>query len=62
VWIALDAPTYGIHGSPKAEAIGKTASHGCVRLTNWDAEELAQAVSKGVPVRFVGGASKVAGT
>ncbi|HEY4029401.1 MAG TPA: L,D-transpeptidase family protein [Caulobacteraceae bacterium] len=54
VWIALDAPTYGIHGSPKAEAIGKTASHGCVRLTNWDAENLATGVSRGVTVEFRG--------
>lgn len=54
VWIALDAPTYGIHGSPKAEMIGKTASHGCVRLTNWDAEHLASGVSRGVMVEFRG--------
>jgi lipoprotein-anchoring transpeptidase ErfK/SrfK len=54
VWIALDAPTYGIHGSPKAELIGKTASHGCVRLTNWDAESLAAGVSRGVTVEFRG--------
>jgi len=54
VWIALDAPTYGIHGSPKAEMIGKSASHGCVRLTNWDAENLAAGVSRGVKVEFRG--------
>ncbi len=54
VWIALDAPTYGIHGSPRAEMIGKTASHGCVRLTNWDAESLAAGVRPGVLVTFQG--------
>ena len=54
VWIALDAPTYGIHGSPQAELIGKTASHGCVRLTNWDAENLAAGVRPGVKVEFRG--------
>jgi lipoprotein-anchoring transpeptidase ErfK/SrfK len=54
VWIALDAPTYGIHGSPRAEMIGKTASHGCVRLTNWDAENLAGGVAHGVMVEFRG--------
>jgi lipoprotein-anchoring transpeptidase ErfK/SrfK len=54
VWIALDAPTYGIHGSPNAEMIGKTASHGCVRLTNWDAEGLAAGVRPGVTVAFQG--------
>ncbi len=54
VWIALNAPTYGIHGSPRAEMIGKSASHGCVRLTNWDAENLAAGVSPGVTVAFRG--------
>lgn len=53
VWIALDKPTYGIHGTPDPSKIGKTESHGCVRLTNWDAEELAKLVSPGVPVEFI---------
>jgi len=53
VWIDLSKPTFGIHGTPEPSDIGKTASHGCVRLTNWDAEELAGMVSKGVTVTFV---------
>jgi lipoprotein-anchoring transpeptidase ErfK/SrfK len=53
VWIDLDKPTYGIHGTDEPRFIGKTASHGCVRLTNWDAEELASQVKPGVPVRFL---------
>ena len=53
VWIALSAPDYGIHGSPDPHVIGKTASHGCVRLTNWDAEELSKSVKPGVKVTFV---------
>ena len=53
VWIALDKPTYGIHGTPDPSKIGKTESHGCVRLTNWDAQELAKMVKPGVPVEFV---------
>ncbi|MFC0210429.1 L,D-transpeptidase, partial [Chelativorans intermedius] len=53
VWIALSRPTYGIHGTPEPAKIGKTFSHGCVRLTNWDAEELARRVKPGVPVAFV---------
>ncbi|MER8428297.1 L,D-transpeptidase family protein [Mesorhizobium sp. M1403] len=53
VWIALDKPTYGIHGTPDPSKIGKTESHGCVRLTNWDARELAKIVSPGVTVEFV---------
>jgi lipoprotein-anchoring transpeptidase ErfK/SrfK len=53
VWIALDKPTYGIHGTPDPSKIGKTESHGCIRLTNWDAQELAKLVSAGVIVEFV---------
>ncbi|MER8867367.1 L,D-transpeptidase family protein [Mesorhizobium sp. M0751] len=53
VWIALDKPTYGIHGTPDPSKIGKTESHGCVRLTNWDARELAKIVTAGVTVEFV---------
>jgi lipoprotein-anchoring transpeptidase ErfK/SrfK len=53
VWIALSKPTYGIHGTPDPDRIGKTSSHGCVRLTNWDAQELAGMVSPGVWVQFV---------
>ncbi|PWK63275.1 lipoprotein-anchoring transpeptidase ErfK/SrfK [Aminobacter sp. AP02] len=53
VWIALDKPTYGIHGTPDPSKIGKTESHGCVRLTNWDARELAKIVKSGVPVEFI---------
>ncbi|PSM16043.1 L,D-transpeptidase [Nitratireductor sp. StC3] len=53
IWIALSKPTYGIHGTPEPARIGKTNSHGCVRLTNWDAHELAKMVSKGVWVSFV---------
>jgi lipoprotein-anchoring transpeptidase ErfK/SrfK len=52
IWIALDKPTYGIHGTPEPSTIGKTESHGCVRLTNWDAKELAEIVDAGVPVEF----------
>ena len=46
-WIDLGKEGYGIHGSPEPSNIGKTASHGCVRLTNWDAERLAEAVQPG---------------
>ncbi|WP_372423443.1 L,D-transpeptidase family protein [Salinarimonas chemoclinalis] len=53
VWIDLSEPTYGIHGTPTPEEIDKDFSHGCVRLTNWDAEELAGLVETGTPVVFV---------
>lgn len=53
VWIALSKPTYGIHGTPEPSRIGKTYSHGCVRLTNWDAAELAGMVKPGTVVEFV---------
>lgn len=52
VWIALSKPTYGIHGTPEPDRIGKTNSHGCIRLTNWDARELAGLVRPGVTVEF----------
>ena len=51
-WIDLTEPTYGIHGTPEPSRIDKTNSHGCVRLTNWDAAELAGLIEKGVPVEF----------
>jgi len=54
VWIDLNAPSYGIHGSPDPDKIGKTASHGCVRLTNWDAQALGAGVRPGVVVTFEG--------
>lgn len=53
IWIALSKPTYGIHGTPEPSKIGKTESNGCIRLTNWDAQELAKMVKKGVTVEFV---------
>lgn len=53
VWIDLSEPTYGIHGTPEPSKIDKTHSQGCVRLTNWDAEELAELVDKGTIVEFV---------
>jgi lipoprotein-anchoring transpeptidase ErfK/SrfK len=52
VWIALSLDTYGIHGAPEGQQVSKTQSHGCVRLTNWDATELGHAVRAGVPVSF----------
>lgn len=52
VWIGLSKDTYGIHGSPDPEGISRQVSHGCVRLTNWDARELMGNVKVGVPVRF----------
>ena len=53
VWIALSKPTFGIHGTPEPAKVSKTTSHGCIRLTNWDAEQLADLVKPGVQVRFV---------
>ncbi|MGA0606385.1 L,D-transpeptidase family protein [Phenylobacterium sp. VNQ135] len=54
VWIDLTKDTYGIHGAPEPKLVGKTASHGCVRLTNWDARQLGSAVKKGTRVVFMG--------
>ena len=52
-WIALSLPGYGIHGTPNPELIGKTGSHGCFRMTNWDALQLGKMVRNGTRVRFV---------
>lgn len=53
IWIGLSKPTFGIHGTPEPSRIGKASSHGCVRLTNWDAEDLAGMAKPGTVVRFV---------
>ena len=53
IWIALSKPTFGIHGTPNPSLISKTASHGCVRLTNWDANDLGRKVQNGTVVRFL---------
>jgi lipoprotein-anchoring transpeptidase ErfK/SrfK len=47
VWIDLSKPHYGIHGTPEPSRIGKSQSHGCIRLTNWSARGVAQAVAPG---------------
>jgi len=52
-WIGLSVPGYGIHGTPEPEMIGKTGSHGCFRLTNWDVTRLSKLVWRGMPVEFV---------
>jgi lipoprotein-anchoring transpeptidase ErfK/SrfK len=52
-WIGLSAEGYGIHGTPNPSKISKAESHGCVRLTNWDAGLLASSIKKGTPVVFV---------
>ena len=53
VFIALTKPTYGLHGTPDPSEIDKTASHGCVRMTNWDAIEMAHLVRRGIVVKFI---------
>ncbi|MBS1302744.1 L,D-transpeptidase [Loktanella sp. SALINAS62] len=53
VWIDLSKPTYGIHGTSDPDELFQDQSHGCVRLTNWDARELAGMVDQGTAVSFV---------
>ena len=53
IWIALSKPSFGIHGTPNPSLISKTASHGCIRLTNWDANDLGRKVKQGVVVKFI---------
>lgn len=52
VWIDISREHYGLHGTPEPGKVGHTSSHGCVRLTNWDAVRLAAMVTKGTPVIF----------
>jgi lipoprotein-anchoring transpeptidase ErfK/SrfK len=52
VWIGLSKQHYGIHGTPEPSLVGHAESHGCVRLTNWDAAELAKIIAPGTPVIF----------
>jgi len=52
--IGLSSEGYGIHGTPDPAKVSKTQSHGCIRLTNRDALQLAGAVSKGMVVDFLG--------
>jgi lipoprotein-anchoring transpeptidase ErfK/SrfK len=49
VWIDLSKPHYGIHGTPEPSKIGKTESHGCIRMTNWSARLLSDSVAPGTP-------------
>jgi lipoprotein-anchoring transpeptidase ErfK/SrfK len=53
MWIGLSAEGYGIHGSPEPSKISKAESHGCIRLTNWDAHDLSRRLAKGAPVVFL---------
>ena len=52
VWIDLSRPHYGLHGTPEPSRIGHTESHGCIRLTNWDALRVAALVAPGTKVLF----------
>jgi lipoprotein-anchoring transpeptidase ErfK/SrfK len=53
VWIALSKPHFGIHGTSDPESIGYASSHGCVRLANWDAREVANRIAPGVKIEFL---------
>jgi lipoprotein-anchoring transpeptidase ErfK/SrfK len=52
-WIGLDRPGYGMHGTPRPEEVGRTESHGCFRLANWNAAYLVRIVRVGTPVYVV---------
>lgn len=53
IWIGLSKKSFGIHGTPNPSMISKSYSHGCIRLTNWDANDLGSKVKAGVTVRFL---------
>jgi lipoprotein-anchoring transpeptidase ErfK/SrfK len=50
VWVDINKPHFGLHGTPEPSTVGRTESHGCIRLTNWDATKLGQLVSPGTKV------------
>jgi lipoprotein-anchoring transpeptidase ErfK/SrfK len=52
VWIGLNTPSYGLHGTPEPNKIGHSESHGCIRMTNWDALRLASLIQVGTKVIF----------
>lgn len=52
IWIDLSKPHYGIHGTPEPTTIGRAESHGCIRLTNWDAARLSLMIKPGTPAVF----------
>jgi lipoprotein-anchoring transpeptidase ErfK/SrfK len=54
MWLGLSKPHYGIHGTPQPNLVGRTETHGCVHLTNWDVTRLAKLASPGVRVRVQG--------
>ena len=54
VWIGLNGKGFGIHGTPDPAKVSKADSHGCIRLTNWDAQDLGAKLAKGIEVVFVG--------
>ena len=53
IWIGLNKRSFGLHGTPNPSMISKSFSHGCVRLTNWDANDLGSKVKAGVTVKFL---------
>ena len=53
VWVALSKPHFGVHGTSDPDSIGYASSHGCVRLTNWDAQEVAYRLKPGVQIEFL---------
>ena len=57
-WMGLALPGYGMHGTPAPDLIGKTGSHGCFRLTNWDAVRMSKMIREGTPVAFVQGSAE----
>jgi lipoprotein-anchoring transpeptidase ErfK/SrfK len=61
VWMALSKPHYGIHGTSDPSSIGYASSHGCIRLTNWDARTVAERAGEGVVVEFADTRGEAAG-
>ena len=54
LWMGPSKPHYGIHGTPQPSLVGRTETHGCIHLTNWDAMKLSAIASPGLAVNVEG--------
>jgi hypothetical protein len=54
MWIGLNKPGIGIHGTNFPQTIGRSASHGCMRTANWDVVRLTKLITKGMTVVISG--------
>lgn len=54
MWIGLNRPGIGVHGTNSPQTIGRSSSHGCMRTANWDVVRLTKQITKGMTVIIEG--------